>query len=116
MSKSINKADLVCPSRCGGGVAHDADRAVCLVCGFEWAVGGVAPSLEYEYRPYTSNPDEPEWAGRSLEECEELIREHSDPRHWINEPQNDDLSPVVGYRTYCRIPASPWVPAVRTPR
>lgn len=72
------------------------------------AVSGETPAGEWEYQYIPVTEDGEEWAGRSREECDELIRAHADPNHWIHEPHNDDLYPVVSYRVERRRKAGPW--------
>lgn len=51
-----------------------------------------------------------EWARRSIEECEGLIREHANPDHLVYEPHNDDLHPVTAFRRVRRRKPGPWEP------
>ena len=71
---------------------------------------------EWEYAgiPVTSAGEE--WVRRSIEECEDLIREYANPNHWVYEPQNDDLHPVTTFRRVRRRPAGPWEPVEGDPR
>lgn len=68
------------------------------------------PEWEYEARPYTADPEEPEWSGRPVADAQQLVTEHANPDHWINKDYNADLAPVVGYRTYRRVKAGEWEP------
>ena len=77
---------------------------------------GMLTETEWEYAgiPVTSAGEE--WVHRSIEECEDLIREYANPNHWVYEPQNDDLHPVTTFRRVRRRPAGPWEPVEGDPR
>ena len=77
---------------------------------------GMLTETEWEYAgiPVTSAGEE--WVRRSIEECEDLIREYANPNHWVYEPQNDDLHPVTTFRRVRRRPAGPWEPVEGDPR
>jgi hypothetical protein len=67
--------------------------------------------VEWEYQGIPIYEDGREAVGRPIGECEEWIAEHADPSHWIHEPRNSDLAPVVAYRVERRRPASDWEPS-----
>jgi len=68
----------------------------------------VTEEWEIQWAPVAA--DGQEWALRVEVDCDELIAEHADPTHWVNQPHNDDIYPVVGKRAYRRRPAGPWEP------
>lgn len=61
---------------------------------------------EYAWVPITADGEV--WGPRSEAECDELIAAHADPRHYINQAHNSDMSPVVRKRRMRRKPATEW--------
>lgn len=83
-------------------------RELASIYGKAWDAAEEKNDAEWEYRGIPIYETGEEAAGRSIQDCLDWIRSDADPKHWINDPRNDDLARVVSYRTERRRKAGEW--------